>query len=368
MKTNVLLVEGRKDIGGGQIMSYRISRILAKHYSLFVLIPEGESPIDDLFHDFQRYYYPMREYRKGKKYLKDMYSLVVNFFVQYRVVKDILLKNRISLIYVQAPSLVPLMSFVAKRLGIKMIVHLHVVHLDRKTRFLLNFCLRIGNVRKIVGVSHFTLQQLSHCNKEKSTVLYNYINYKDTELRGLHQRKELVVAVIGDVMEIKGHHVLLEALEEMNLQVKVLLIGHIVEEAYRDRLLKMSRHCSLTLVGYVKDVDAYLNQVDLTVIPSIASETFSLAMVESWGKGIPTIASRLGGMEELVTTFLPQYSDTMLFTPLDSRELSTKISNILTNDSLYCGISRAVNNVVSAHFTSAVFEKGILNIVQDVLK
>lgn len=62
-------------------------------------------------------------------------------------------------------------------------------------------------------------------------------------------------------------------------------------------------------------MERYLEQTDLVIVPSVGFETFSLAMVESWGKGIPTIASDLGGMKELVENFchnMPRYCYSLL--------------------------------------------------------
>ena len=90
-------------------------------------------------------------------------------------------------------------------------------------------------------------------------------------------------------MSIKGLHVLVEALQSSALNVEVLIIGRIIEVDYYKELIDKKYSFQYTFTGYVNDVERYLEQTDLVIVPSVGFETFSLAMVESWGKGIPTI-------------------------------------------------------------------------------
>lgn len=363
---NILLIEGRRTIGGGQIMSYRIAKILSKYYNLSILIPDGKCAIRDLFKDFPIYSYPMYEYRKGKKNICDIFKFVTNIFAGYRRIKGLVVNEKIGLLYVQAPSLIPLAALVASLAKIKVIVHLHVVHLDKKTRLMLNWCLRLNCVKRIIGVSNYTLEQLSQNNRKKGVILYNCIDSEEEQVKELTNDRKPVVAIIGDVMKTKGHHVLFEALDKLECDLEVLVVGRIVEEEYYEELVKSPHQFSYNFVGYVNNVSEYLNNIDLTVIPSVSSETFSLSMVESWSKGVPTIASRLGGMEELVMSLLPQHADTMLFTPNNSNELEKRISMLLFNKKLYSEISHDVSSVVASHFTEDIFEYKLVKILQSV--
>ncbi len=363
---NILLIEGRRTIGGGQIMSYRIAKLLSKYYNLSVLIPDGKCPIRELFKDFSTYSYPMSEYRKGKKNMCDIFRFITNVFAGYRHIKRLVVNNKIGLLYVQAPSLIPLAVLVACFSKVKVIVHLHVVHLDKKTRLMLNWCLRLNCVKRIIGVSNYTLEQLSQKNRKKGVVLYNCIDSEKKQVKSLTNKRKPVVAIIGDVMKAKGHHVLFEALDKLECDLEVLIVGRIVEQEFYEELVKSPHRFSYNFVGYVNNVSEYLNRINLTVIPSISSETFSLSMVESWSKGVPTIASRLGGMAELVISFLPQHADTMLFTPNNSNELEKRISMLLFNKKLYSEISHDVSNVVASHFTEDIFEYKLVKILQSI--
>jgi glycosyltransferase involved in cell wall biosynthesis len=98
----------------------------------------------------------------------------------------------------------------------------------------------------------------------------------------------------------KGHRILLEALAGMPDSC-LLLAGdgerrnEIVEAAQRLKLMERVR-----FLGIVDDVRPYLSIASLSVLPSVAVETFSMAMLESLAMGVPVIGSDIGGMSEAV--------------------------------------------------------------------
>ena len=362
-KSRILLVEGRRTVGGGQIMSRRICDVLSTNYDVAVFLPDGECPLAELLQDYSLHRYPMLEYHSGKKGVSDVCRFIYNMWRTCRVLRRFICKEDITVVYVQAPSLLPVVVCAVAGMDVQIFVHLHVVHVDRKVRLLLNVCLQQKCVKKIIGVSDFTLQQLSLKNRRKSVVLYNYIDDCIKKTVSSDACKKPVISVIADVMRIKGHHVLFEALQSSALNVEVLIIGRIIEVDYYKELIDKKYSFQYTFTGYVNDVERYLEQTDLVIVPSVGFETFSLAMVESWGKGIPTIASDLGGMKELVENFLPQYAEILLFSPGNIEELKVKIETILNHDILYREVSEKVHEVAYNNFSKTSFRKNLLGII-----
>jgi glycosyltransferase involved in cell wall biosynthesis len=99
----------------------------------------------------------------------------------------------------------------------------------------------------------------------------------------------------------KGHKVLVEALSGMDDPPYLLLAGdgarrrEIEEAVGRGRLSERVR-----FLGVVDDVRPYLSIASLSVLPSVAVETFSMAMLESMAMGVPVLGSDIGGMSEAV--------------------------------------------------------------------
>lgn len=365
---HILITEGRRSIGGGQIMTKRLCDVLGEHYNVSVLIPDGDTPISRYLCSTQQFYYPLIEYSRGHKGLIDLWYFLVNFRNGYRSIKQILKDEKIDLIYIQAPSAIPAVACLARKYKIKAIVHLHVYHVDAKSRYLLNILLRLKVFFSIIGVSNYTLSQLSSENRKKSVVLHNYISgFCKCLPPSLSNKNRMIIAVIGDVMKVKGQKILFDALNSTSLNVELLIIGRIVESDYYDQIVGKKYNFPFNFTGYIEKVLPYSRQIDLIVIPSISPfETFSLSMVEAWGCGIPTIASSLGGMKELVNKFLSHHKDILLFEALDTENLKRNIEKILQDDSVYKEISTEVYNV-SKTFSQENFESQLKSIINDSL-
>ena len=107
------------------------------------------------------------------------------------------------------------------------------------------------------------------------------------------------------------------------------------------------------------------NKVVVIVVVSVVGfETFSLAMVESWAQGIPTVATNDFGMKELVETFLPQYSQFLLFPLGNSEVLYEKIKKLISDRIKYKQISEDVRKTVETNFSIDNFSKQINQIIR----
>ena len=303
---NILVIEGRQSIGGGQIITKKVCDGLSEENNISVFIPGKENAISLYLSDFSQYHYKLKEYSRGKKQVKDYFLFLYNtcsvFKSLYRIVKD----NSFDIIYVQHLNVLPVIVLVNIIFKKDVIVHLHVVYADTIVHWLVNLLLRSSYIKKIIGVSNYALQQLDEKNKTKSMVLYNPVCF----LNKLNFCDKYQIAIIGDVIYNKGHHILLEALSKSSIQYTLHVIGNIVDYQYHNELQSKYGTVNSIYTGMIHNVTEYLskNKIGMVVIPSVTSETFSLSMVEAWSIGIPTIATNNFGMKELVDTFLPEYA------------------------------------------------------------
>jgi GT2 family glycosyltransferase/glycosyltransferase involved in cell wall biosynthesis len=117
----------------------------------------------------------------------------------------------------------------------------------------------------------------------------------------------LRLGFLGSLMVSKAPHVLLEAVAPLSPRaVQVDLYGAIVpyhgDDTYRRRLEPL---LTLPHVRYHGPIDheavpAALAAVDVLVVPSIWIENAPFVIKEAFAAGVPVVASRLGGMAELV--------------------------------------------------------------------
>lgn len=121
----------------------------------------------------------------------------------------------------------------------------------------------------------------------------------------------ILVAMVGNVREWKGQHVVLEALrglrpEELQ-QLRVVFVGAMSEGdlPYYAELQRRIGDWGLSHVarflGARTDVPDLLNAADIALHASIKPEPFGLVVVEAMAMGTPVIAANTGGPAEVLT-------------------------------------------------------------------
>lgn len=366
----ILILEGKESIGGGQIITKKICDILSKEYNVSVFIPgNNTNDISNLLKNYKQFHYKLKPYTRGEKVFKDYLRLIYNTYVTYKKLNKILQEGKYDLIYVQHQNILPVLIIANWALKIKTISHLHVIYTNKKTAILIDRLLRAKWINIIIGVSNYTISQLTSKNKEKSYVLYNPIQPIANILKFCGNTNPNI-AIIGDITEDKGHHILFEAIKSLSMSTNyhIHVIGNIVDKAYYEKLLKYNLTVHFT--GFITNVSEYLkiNHINITVIPSISPfETFSLSMTESWALGIPTIATNDFGMKELVETFMPDYKNDMLFNLGDINELAIKIENLCNNPILYNTISKICYQTIEESLNPRIFEHKLLEKVHQAM-
>lgn len=358
----ILLIEGRQSIGGGQIVSLAVCKALAIENKIITFLPGDEkSPVALLLRDYEQCFFVQHEYSRGQKSFKDIFRLIMNCFAFLKLRRVIKSRN-VDILYVQHASMLPTILIACLGVKVKVFVHLHVVYSDERVRQLMNWMLSSNKISLILGVSNYTFTQLQSSLLRKSEVIYNPIpiltKQPDKNIRN--------IAIVGDVISLKGQHVLFEAVSMMSKDYHIHIIGNIVDYQYKEKLLKDYPKVNATFTGMIQDVTKYMrkNKIGLVAITSTAKfETFSLAMVEAWSQGIPTVATNDFGMKELVNRFLPQYKDTMLFEINKPEDLKNKIKSLAENDCLYSRISEDVRLVVVNNLNENIFSDKLREII-----
>ena len=92
----------------------------------------------------------------------------------------------------------------------------------------------------------------------------------------------------------------------------------------------------IRLIGVVDDVAPYLSGANLLLLPS-QSESFGLVALEALAAGVPVIASRVGGLPEVVHDGVSGY----LFPPGDVEGMARQAVALLRDRSLAERLGRA---------------------------
>jgi len=145
----------------------------------------------------------------------------------------------------------------------------------------------------------------------------------------------LRVGYLGQVAEIKGVHLLFEAVRHLPASaVQALVYGDTAPyPAYTRRLSRLAASDSrLCLAGtYPREaLSRILRTLDVIVVPSLWYENSPNVILEAFAHRTPVIASNLGGMAELVQPG----KNGLLFAPGDARDLARQLQRLLAEPAL----------------------------------
>lgn len=178
------------------------------------------------------------------------------------------------------------------------------------------------------------------------------------EVRGWTDRT--VVLFMGRLIPRKGaHHLLaiLPKLAEAHPDVQLVIVGSPFYGSHRDtpyslRLKKMARGMKrhVTFVPYVPytKVPDWFLAADIAAVPSKPGEAFGLVNVEAMASGLPVVASRVGGIVEVVEDGVSGY----LVDPANMEaELLERIGALVRDPNLRARMGAAGRRRVEERFT-----------------
>jgi glycosyltransferase involved in cell wall biosynthesis len=195
-------------------------------------------------------------------------------------------------------------------LRIPVILHVHNP-LDVEYRNLARFA-----ARKVLFCSQFEMTNCGHLERiaGKAEVLHNAI---DTQAfgqgRSIRQRlglhnDEIAIGTVAQVTHRKGIDLLIETarilLRERN-DLVFLVAGPYSEVDFGQRMLAAAEAPELMgrvrFLGARSDIPDFMASLDLFFLPSRA-EPLGLVVLEAMASGVPVIASKVGGIPEILTS------------------------------------------------------------------
>ncbi|KGM46289.1 hypothetical protein NP83_01070, partial [Neobacillus niacini] len=145
-----------------------------------------------------------------------------------------------------------------------------------------------------------------------------------------------VLLYVGRLVEIKGVHHILEAMPDLikaDPSIRLIIAGSPTEQkTYSDYLRNLAEdvkdHVVFTSFIPNDKVQELFQISDLLVVPSAQNEAFGLVNLEAMSTGTPVIATKSGGMPEIIDHGITG----LLIDPSNVREELTKhIINLLSN-------------------------------------
>jgi glycosyltransferase involved in cell wall biosynthesis len=210
-------------------------------------------------------------------------------------------------------------------------------------------CTRLSDV--VIAVSQHTgehLVEVEGAPREKVAVIVNGIDFdrvRPSEGGRERVRQELgigdghLMLIVARLHPEKGYDQLFAALPELKARVSAPFLLAVagtgaMEGAFREKARALGCESVVRFLGFRRDVADLMVAADLVVLPSLA-EAFGLALAEAVYLGVPVVATRTGGIPEIVRDGV----DGVLVPPGDVAALAAALAGLLNDPARRRGLS-----------------------------
>jgi glycosyltransferase involved in cell wall biosynthesis len=208
-------------------------------------------------------------------------------------------------------------------------------------------------------------------------VLHNSIDTRvfcpadEGEAAGLAGRPTRLVLYVGRLSPEKGIETLIRAVRisrSRDSRIRLLVVGNARGYGATASYLEQLKVFADSLLGgaaefrpAMSDVVGVYRSADITVLPTIWEEAFGRVIIESMACGIPCLASRSGGVPEILTGELGD----LLFDKGNAEDLSSKIDKYVDWRLVNPEISVLCRTKVLNEFSSEVGRDRLLKVLKE---
>jgi len=150
------------------------------------------------------------------------------------------------------------------------------------------------------------------------------------------KKQDILIGSVGNIKEAKGYDVLLKTaclVKQKYPNCYFLIAGGVVDEKCFNALLLERKQLGLEknvhLFGFIEDVEKFLYMMDIFLLSSL-TEGFSLSTIEAMKAGVPVVATKSGGPQEIIE----HKKNGILADAGDEKALADKIIQLIQDDEL----------------------------------
>ena len=350
----ILFLEQQSWIGGAQrVLEAILESLPPEEFNSIVAFP-GQGPFREALaaREIETITSPIGDYRSGRKSCLETVIFAFRSVLCGLKLAAVIQRRHVALVYINGPRCLLAGVLAAWLTGRPSMFHLHLI-LTRKPELLL--AARLARYcSKIIVCSQAAAASLldADCRlSEKTQILYNPV----PELAGeacriigrarqdsLAPTPSFTVGMVGRITESKGQHLLLDAVGNLPLQIRdrirILIVGapapacpadlHYANDL-RTRALQYGLQDRVTWTGYRTDPGPCYASMDVLVHAAL-TEAMCLVILEALQNGVPVIATRVGGIPEIVD----EGSNGLLVAPGDEDALGQALTLFLVDGSL----------------------------------
>ena len=163
--------------------------------------------------------------------------------------------------------------------------------------------------------------------------------------------KQFIIGTIAELTKNKGLCHFIDAVNQMKLQItnyklQALIIGDGEDkEKIKNQIYSLALQNYVVLAGFIQNAERYLKAFDVFVLPSI-KEGLPYVLLEAMAAGLPVIASRIGGVPDLIE----HGKNGSLITPKDFWGLATELEKMMSSPEKYKRLGEEAEKTIRTKF------------------
>jgi glycosyltransferase involved in cell wall biosynthesis len=330
----ILCLEQFSDLGGGQLSLLDLLPALRRRGCWPLLATPGEGRLTLLARKggFEVSTFNSRSYANGRKTLFDATRYACESPKLISSIGRMLSENRIDLLYVNAPRLLPAAAITARLRRLPLVFHCHNRILQRAGVFAIGESLRVSHARVIACCRYAADPIRRYVGPDHVLVLYNGVGQISSQASVPRTRLRRI-GVIGRVEPEKGQMDFIRAARSVSRKFpdcSFSIIGAPLfsGDKYLRQVVRASRELPVNFLGWRDDIVNVLGKLDLLVVPSTPVDSAPRVIFEAFAAGVPVVAFPSGGIPEIISD-----EDTgFLSTAITSDALAQRICSVLEMD------------------------------------
>jgi glycosyltransferase involved in cell wall biosynthesis len=224
---------------------------------------------------------------------------------------------------------------------------------------------------KVVAVSKYSAEEARsyyHLARDKVISIYNGVNLPDLNVRSVEDQCARHILFVGRLIWRKGARYLIDAIPQVLIEFKdtqIKIVGSGEQKPFlEERARQLGIDKSVQFLGNVsaEDLASLYSEADIYVQPSLY-EPLAITVLEAMSNGKPIVASRVGGIPELVTSGV----EGLLVEPENAFQLGEAITNLFSDSTLRRKYGRNARRKVETGFTWTKIAQQTLNLYEDLL-
>ena len=295
-----------------------------------------------------------------------------------RLVELIRMENY-ALVHAHTPRSLLAGSQAARRAGVPLVYHVHSPTVRDSTRRLRNFLnaklerWSLRGAARLIAVSPSLRQFMCEQGCPPHQVVYvpNGVPTLGVSPR-TRPTAGWTLGMAALFRPRKGVEILLEALAALRsrgLDVQLRAVGPFETPAYETEVMALVDRLGLAeatdWTGFVDDVPAELERIDLFVLPSLFGEGLPMVVLEAMAAGVPVVASHVEG----VPAAIRHREEGLLYEPGSVSQLALAIEELVEGPSEldYAAMSRSAQQRHAECFSAQAMAAEVAQVYREVL-